>query len=539
MRTSNLFIHFNIILNFFYYSCELFLDKYKMKYKNFGKESQLLLLDVLDYIVEQGNMNTWIAVSSKKFFSFLIDILRSQNDAEIHTKLLQLIQKWGIDFQSKSDIIPNFYRVYNIFKSNGVVFPPREQSNYYKYIDGSKSNKGNDYPDEENNNDDDDEDNNRTEFNSNEFEYMESLKSKLKVSNFEHKYRRLVDYLLRMQENIKLANIFINRKEINRVREPINTLKKGNKTLIDTISTGRLRDDTLMEITLGTTEDINQTISREEEMKTGNTPNKFTSYFVLNEIFPIKGNSNKARAKSVKKKGVLNQRNNFNIMEQNNNNNNNNNNNGGNNIKNVDDIFDLFSATKPQNINEQQNNQGNNMFNNNSNNNNIRMNNFYNNSNNNFNNNDNNLLISNQFNNNSNNMMMNSNNNNFNQNNFNNNNAGNNQNFDFPNLANMQNKNSNSNEFDMYGPAPQINSNQLTQYIGPFNQNNNNNYPNFNGGNQNNFSSSQNMDFRNNNDNNNMMSNNFGNNINNNFGQQKTQEDIEREERLKELDELF
>ena len=493
-----------------------------MKYKNFGKENQLLLLDVLDYIVEQGNMNTWISVSSKKFYSFLIDILKSQNDAEIQTKLLQLIQKWGIDFQSKSDVIPNFYRVYNIFKSNGVVFPPREQSNYYKYIDRSKSNNGNDYPDEENNNDDDD--NNMDDLNSNEFEYMESIKSKLKVSNFEHKYRRLIDYLLRMQENIKIANIFINKKEINRVREPINTLKKGNKTLIDTISTGRLRDDTLMEITLGTTEDINQTISREEEMKTGNTPNKFTSYFVLNEIFPIKGNSNKARAKSVKKKGALNQRNNFNIMEQSNNNNNK----GDNNIKNVDDIFDLFSATKPQNINEQPNNQGN-MFNNNNNNN------FYNNSNNNFNNNDNNLMISSQINNNN----MNSINNNFSQNNFNNNYVGNNQNFDFPNLTNMQNNNTNSNEFDMYGPAPQINSNQLTQYIGPFNQNNNNNYPNFNGGNQNNFSSSQNVDFRNNNDNNNMMSNNFGNNMNNNFGQQKTQEEIEREERLKELDELF
>lgn len=465
-------------------------------------------------------MNTWISVSSKKFFSFLIDILKEQSDAEIHTKILQLIQKWGIDFKNKSGIIPNFYRVYNLFKSSGVVFPPKEQANYYKYIDLSKTNNGKDYPDEENYNydEDDDDDNYTTDFNSNEFEYMESIKSKLKVSNFEHKYRRLVDYLLRMQENIKIANICINKKEISRLREPINTLKKGNKTLIDTISTGRLRDDTLMEITLGTTEDINQTISREEEMKTGNQPNKFTSYFVLNEIFPVKGNSNKARAKSVKKKAVLNQRNNFNIMEQSNNNINSNTNNG-NNIKNVDDIFDLFSATKSQDVNNQANNQGN-MFNNN-NNNNIRMNNLYNNSNNNFNNNDNNLMISRQTNN--------SNNNNYNQNNFNNNN------FDFPNLNNMQNKNSNSNEFDMYGPAPQINSNQLMQYIGPFNQNNNN-YPNFNGGNQNNFSS-QNIDYRN--DSNNMMNNNFGNNMNNNFVMQKTQEEIEREERLKELDELF
>jgi len=34
-----------------------------MKCRNFGKENQLLLFDVLNYIVEQGNMNTWIEVS--------------------------------------------------------------------------------------------------------------------------------------------------------------------------------------------------------------------------------------------------------------------------------------------------------------------------------------------------------------------------------------------------------------------------------------------------------------------------------------------
>jgi len=140
---------------------------------------------------------------------------------------------------------------------------------------------------------------------------MESIKNKLKASNFEHKYRRLVAFFAKMHDNIKIANISIDNRNINNLKEAINTIKKGNKTLIDTISSGRLKDEKLMEITLGTTEDINQTLSREEEMKSGNRPNKFVSYFVLNEIIPIKNNNSK-RAKSEKRKVNLNQRNNFN-----------------------------------------------------------------------------------------------------------------------------------------------------------------------------------------------------------------------------------
>ena len=574
------------IKNFYYNSCELFLDKFKMKCKNFGKDNQLLLFDILDYIVEQGNMNTWISVSSKKFLSFLIDILKDQTDAEIHTKILQLIQNWGIDFDKKRDAVPNFSKVYNKFKSNGVVFPPREESNYYKYIANNNPSKQNyNYKNEddyEDNKNDEEEDYNDFSDN-NEFSYMESIKNKLKVSNFEHKYRRLVSFLVKMHDNIKLANIYIDRRELNRLKDPINTIKKGNKTLIDTISSGRLKDEKLMEITLGTTEDISQTISREEEMKTGNKPKKFNSYFVINEIIPNK-NNNKMRAKSEKKKITLNPRN---KMEQNNFNNfnNNNNNNNNNNIKNVDDIFDLFSATKPVVGNEQSNYQGN-AFNNNNNNNFMgnSNNNFMGNNNNNFmdNNNNNNFMgNSNNFNNNgkrmmnnkmNNNMNSNNNNNNFNQNNFNNNNNNNNNNMNFDllqqslNFNNQQNNNfqnnnsnmnngqnkkyNNPNEFDMYGPAPEMDSNQLVQYIGTFDQNNNNNnnlnnnnnpYPNFNGGNQNNQNNnnlfSQNNNFGNNN--NNRMNNNMGNNMNGNNGHQMSQEEFEQEQRLKELDDLF
>ena len=551
-----------------------------MKCKNFGKDNQLLLFDVLNYIVEQGNMYIWVSVSSKKFLTFILDILKSQTDAEIQTKLLQLIQNWGIDFENKKDVIPNFYKIYNKFKVNGVVFPPREESNYYKYILKNPSSKPN-YKNEDNKNNEDYEDNEEKNDDTNdneEFSYMESIKNKLKASNFEHKYRRLVAFLAKMHDNIKIANISIDNRNINNLKDAINTIKKGNKTLIDTISSGRLKDEKLMEITLGTTEDINQTLSREEEMKSGNRPNKFVSYFVLNEIIPIKNNNSK-RAKSEKRKVNLNQRNNFNKNNQNNNDNSNNNNN----IKNIDDIFGLFSTNQPTSTNETSNFSGN-MFNNNNNQDNNMINNYYsnqnqninnnfnNNNNNNFNNNNNNNF--NNFNSNNDNRMMNNqinNNNNFNQNNFNNNNGNNQMNnidllqgsinlnnqqnnniSNMNNINNNQNKRYNPNEFDMYGPPPEINSNQLVQYIGSFDNNNgNNNNNNNNNINNNQFSNFNDNNNQNNNmfsqnqgnsnfNNNNMMSNNMGNNnMNNNFGQQMTPEEIEREQRLKELDDLF
>ena len=56
-------------------------------------------------------MNIWAPVSSKKFLSFILDILKSQSDAEIQTKLLQLIQNWGMDFENKKEVIPNFYKI--------------------------------------------------------------------------------------------------------------------------------------------------------------------------------------------------------------------------------------------------------------------------------------------------------------------------------------------------------------------------------------------------------------------------------------------
>ena len=506
-----------------------------MKCRNFGKENKLLLFDILDYIVDQGNINIWKSVSSKKFFSFLIDILKTQNDAEIQTKLLQLIQNWGNSFQNQKDVVPNFFKIYNKFKMNGVVFPPKEQPYYYNYISKANMNppnyKKDDYEEKSNKKENINEDSFEFENNNDDFEYLESIKNKLKVTNFESKYRRLVVFLVNMHNNIKSANILIDKKALAKLKEPINTIKKGNKTLIDTISSGRLKDEKLMEITLATTEDINQTLSREEELKQGNIPNKFTSYFVLNEIIPI-GNKSRTRAKSERKKGILGKNNPYEKSNKKENNIQNTN------IKNVDDIFDLFSSKKPDN-NISNNNQSNTMISNyytnqNQNNNIFDMNQMEDMQNYNNNNHFNNYIINNE------NKMnkMNNQNGNYNNNTFIKNNPKNKmidlfqdkQNNNQVN-NNFQNKNYNkSNEFDIYGPAPEINSDQLVNYIGEFNSpNNNNQFQNFNNiqNQNNNFNFGQNQ----NND------NNYGNNMGNDH--QMTQEEIEREQRLKELDELF
>ena len=451
-------------------------------------------------------------------------------------KILGLIQKWGLNFEDRRSALPNFFNVYNKLRMNNVQFPSNFESNYQVYID-SDNNYKNNY---EKNSDNDD---NREEGSDKEddeiFYYMDSLKNVLKVPNFEHKYRRLVNYLVKMHDNIQMANLLMDNKEHGGLKEIINTLREGNNTLIDTIQGGRLKDEKLMEITLGTTEDINQTLGREEDIRNGYKPNKFKSYFIMNNVIRIKSNKNnnhRNRAKSTKPKKNIQKNQEKYGMENNYYDKNKYKEKMG--PKNVDDIFDLFSASNPNN--EPQYNQNNNRGNNNNSNNinnffnasqtqqlrNNPMNNFFNNNNrgNNMNNNMNNR--------NNNTMFFNQNNNQYNQprpvmtnfdileqklNNLNieqNQNNYNNMNIN-RNMPNMQynqgynnnnnnNRNNNNNLMSMLeqlGPGPQNNSNQLVPYIGSFNNQNNNM-------NQNNFM---------NNTNNNQYNNNFGNNMNNNM----------------------
>ena len=137
-------------------------------------------------------MNIWSTISSKKFFQSLLDLLRTRDIPEVQMKLLGLIQKWGLNFEDKRSALPNFYSVYNKLRNSNVQFPNNFESNYQKYLSDSSSNnysrsnnydKNDDY-ENENENENSDKDDGETFF------YMDSLKNKLKVPNFEHKYSK-------------------------------------------------------------------------------------------------------------------------------------------------------------------------------------------------------------------------------------------------------------------------------------------------------------------------------------------------------------
>ena len=89
-----------------------------------------------------------------------------------------------------------------------------------------------------------------------------------------------------MNEKIKLANELIDIGDNEQLDEIIDILDKGKDMLKDTIISGRLKDEKLMEYTLGTNEDISNTILRKEELDKGLIDvRQFVSYFEKNNTF--------------------------------------------------------------------------------------------------------------------------------------------------------------------------------------------------------------------------------------------------------------
>ena len=244
---------------------------------NYSKNVQILLLDVIEFIVDNGNINIWQQISSKDFLMTLLNLLKTRNEKEIQFKILGLIKKWGLYFQNKRNQVPNFFEIYNNLNNSGVVFPENYMSSYQKYLQmpppsnnysnyssQGNNNFSNDFNDDFNNNNNNNYNDNDNFYENDDFDYVESFKGILIPSKFEHKYNRLVNYLQTMIENISLANDMIDNHEIEGLKEVMSPLRQGNNTLIDTIAGDRLKNEKLMEITIGVSEDINRTLNRYE-----------------------------------------------------------------------------------------------------------------------------------------------------------------------------------------------------------------------------------------------------------------------------------
>ena len=491
----------------------------KNKIRDLNTNTQLLALDFLDYSIDDGKMPLWTQVGSKDFLSSLVNIYKTRNNEEVQTKILFLIKKWGNKFQKYSTIIPNFTSTYENLKNNDVNFPHDAESTYEKYLQGPGVNSGFGGNESKKKKDE-----NNTSSNKN---YVRDIDVDLRTNSYEKKYKRLVNKLDDLTEQIQEANVYMDIAQGGNFNDELrgicDELESGKKQLVDTIESGKLKDEKLMEISLNVQDDIEMTLKRWEDVKNGRNPQPFKSSF-------------------------FNKRENKNDNENDNDNNNNNRNNNSNNNQNKGD-FDLLgfdnnfggNNNNPNQGNDllnvfsgQQPNQGNNDFfgnmgNNNQNNNN--NNNFF--GNNNQNNNNNDFFGSNNQNNNNN--FFGNNNQNNNNNFFGNNNQNNNNNFFGNNNQNNTNNNNffgnnnqnNTNNNNFFGNNNQTNQNQNNNnnlFDQMFNNNNTNNTNNTNSNNnfnlfQNNLNNAYNNQFVNlSNNNNNLMNNqtNFGNNNNSN-----------------------
>ena len=470
----------------------------KNKIRDLNKDTQLLALDFLDYSIDDGKMPLWTQVGSKDFLSSLVNIYKTRTEEEVQTKILFLIKKWANKFQKYNTIIPNFTSTYENLKNNDINFPHGMESTYEKYLQGPENNQGF-------GNGESKIKKIKNENTSSNKNYVKNINVDLRTSSYEKKYKRLVNKLDEWTQQIEDANVYMDIAQGGNFDDDLRgiceELESGKKQLVDTIESGKLKDEKLMEISLNVQDDIEMTLKRWEDVKNGRNSSPFNSSF-----FSKSGNNNN---------------------KNNDNNNNNNQNKGGldllgfdgddnsnnnNNANKGNDLLDVFSGA--QNVNQGNNgffdnignnsNQNNNNFFGNNNQNNLNQNNNFfgnNNNQNNANQNNNNDLFSQMFNNNNTNNMNNNMNNNMSNNNFMNNNNNNN----FNNLL------QNSNAFNMNNNQFVNLNNNLNNQMNIGN-NNNNSFNNFGFNNNNNANTNVNNNFNNNNTFNNFNQN---NNINN------------------------
>ena len=463
----------------------------KNKIRDLNKNIQLLALDFLDYSIDDGKIPLWTQVGSKEFLTSLVNIYKTRNDQEVQIKILYLIKKWANKFQKYNTIIPNFTLTYENLKNNDVEFPDDIESTYEKYL-------GND--NEGNNKSNNNKYNNINNLVSSENKnYVKKINLDLRTTSYERKYKRLVNKLDDWTQQIQDANVLMDMANENgfddELRGICNDLETGKTQLIDTIESGKLKDEKLMQISLGVQDDIEMTLKRWNDVKNGKKPQSFKSSF-LNE----KNNNDNGFNKNNDNMGNNKQnKGGFDLLgfddDFGGNNNNSGNNNSNNNNMLGNDLFDVFSGNNNSNNNmgntNNFNNNNQNMGNNNSNNQNNNLNFFGNNNG--------------QNNQNLNNINFFDNNNNLNNNQQNNQN--NNNNFFENNNINQNNQN-NGNNNDLYSQIFNMNENKNNQIINNLQSNLNSVYKE---------SGQFGIDFTNNNNNNNNINNNNLNNNNNNF----------------------
>ena len=264
----------------------------KNKINSYDKDTSILALTLLDFCVDDGKMPLWSALSTKNFLGSLVNNLKSREETEIQNMILYLIQKWGKKF-SKNPELSSFKSLYTYMKNNNISFPTGTNNDYSKYV---KLNKKNYFKNEESSfsnksrdvyNKNKDKNNNAILVETDPENYLKDINVNLNTSSYDKIYKRLVNKLYDWTHAIHEANVLINQningKNNSNIEGLCKDLSKGNKQLIETIQSGKLKDSVLMEISLNVTDDINMTLSRWNNYKNGKSPGPFISSFFQND----------------------------------------------------------------------------------------------------------------------------------------------------------------------------------------------------------------------------------------------------------------
>ena len=315
----------------------------KNKINSYDKDTSILALTLLDFCVDDGKMPLWSALNTKNFLGSLVNNLKTKEEVEIQNMILYLIQKWGKKF-AKNQELANFNSVYTYMKNNNISFPTETNHKYTKYVQLNKNTKIN-YNDsssanksKEIFNPNKDRKTNQIMVETDPEDYLKDINVNLHTSNYDKIYKRLVNKLYDWTHAIHEANVLINQNNNGNNNSKIEglckDLAKGNKQLIETIQSGKLKDNVLMEISLNVTDDINMTLARWNNYKNGKPPGPFVSGFFQNDEWRNKKlkNNNNANINFNNLNNFYNVNNStININNQNNFNNNNYNNNLNNN----------------------------------------------------------------------------------------------------------------------------------------------------------------------------------------------------------------
>lgn len=348
-----------------------------VKLKDLNQEVQMLSLDILDFIIAEGKAPTWTQISSKHFLTNLISLLKTRDAPEVQEKILYLIQKWGVRFESQKEILPNFTEVYNSLKKSGVVFPDENLCEYPKYIakgdlnispnissnniiQGSpnrkpsnvnqnkspiksplKNNKQNEYIYEE----------------VAQPNYSKNVNLDLNPDNYDKKYKKFVTELSVLIDNIKLANEMIDNTQVGTpvdegLRTIIHNLRELNNNLVAAIQ-DKIKNEKLLGICLGINDDINRTFSRYDALKIKKNPGIFISAFEEEYASSNTINKKESGSKQVQKEKPFD----FFAVDDNNFSNNNKQPQKSNElpVKSVDDIFDIFNSNNNIQVSNNQN----------------------------------------------------------------------------------------------------------------------------------------------------------------------------------------